>query len=175
MPVPGQLRPLAACGARLPPGSPPAGQLTWISRAGRRRANLTGASFQTQWAGSSAILTFPEELDIANARQAGDELNSVLARQPAMLVVDMTGTRFCDSSGIAALIQARKRAAALRTTLRLAGVRDSIVRVMRVAGADQLFEFCPSLDAALGGQSLPDREEPEGSQDSAAATDPAGG
>jgi anti-anti-sigma factor len=146
-----------------------------MSRAGRRRATLTGARFQSRWAGSLAVLTFPEEIDIANARQAGDELNSLLARQPAILVVDMTGTRFCDSSGIAALIQARKRAAALRTTLRIAGVRDSIIRVMRVAGADQLFEFCPSLDVALGGQSLPGREEPEGGQGTAPATDPAGG
>jgi anti-sigma B factor antagonist len=116
---------------------------------GRGRTVLTASRFKARWAGSRAILTFPPEADIANAGQATEELNVVLAHRPATVIVDLTGTRFCDSSAITALIHARNRATSLGITLRIAGARGSITRVMQVIGADRLLDMYPTLEAAL--------------------------
>ncbi len=116
---------------------------------------MTTARFATRWAGPLAILTFPREIDVANARQADEALGAALARRPATLIIDMTGTTFCDSSGIATLLQARKRAATLNVTLRIAGTRESVTRVMRTVGADRLLSLYPTLTAALHDQPHP--------------------
>lgn len=110
---------------------------------------MSGSPFPVLWAGRHAAITLPAEIDIANVRQADHEISALIAQQPAILVLDMTGTRFCDSSGIAALIRAAKQAAALHITVRLAAT-GPVTRMIRLAGIDKVIATYPTLDAALG-------------------------
>lgn len=110
---------------------------------------LKGNRFAVRWEGPVAVVSLPVEIDIANERQLDEELGAVLRAVPSVLVVDMSGTRFCDSSGVAALVRAWKRARVLEVAFRVAGPGDAVVRVLRVLGADRLLEICPSVDAAL--------------------------
>ena len=48
------------------------------------------------WLGEAAVITLPEEIDISNSDQVRDELLALLNRGPAVLIVDMGGTTFCD-------------------------------------------------------------------------------
>ena len=102
-----------------------------------------------RWSGTLAVMTMPAEIDVANEREVGEVLNSLLGRQPSPLVVDMSGTRFCDSAGIAALVRAWKRAQVLDVPLRVAAPAESVLRVLRVLGATSLLDIYPSLNAAL--------------------------
>lgn len=97
----------------------------------------------------------PAEIDIANEREVAEELNAVLGMRPCPLVVDMTETRFCDSSGMAAVVRAWKRAAALHVPFRVAVCSDSVLRVLRVLGADRLLQVYPSLAAAKADEPPP--------------------
>lgn len=104
-----------------------------------------------RWAGHSAIITLPAEIDINNAAQVSDELLRILDEGAQLLVVDMIRTTFCASDGVHAVMRAHQRAAAMPVTLRLAVGGHSVRRVLEITGADQLIDTYPSLDAALAG------------------------
>jgi anti-anti-sigma factor len=58
------------------------------------------------------VVTAPEEIDITNAAELRTALLEAAAHGHGTLVVDMTRTRFCDSSGLHTLLAAHKRAQA---------------------------------------------------------------
>ena len=96
------------------------------------------------------VISLPAEVDAANAAQVREELLRALNRAPAVLVVEMTGTLFCDVAGIHALLRARRAATAV-TSLRVAAGTPSVQRVLQLTLADRLLAIYPSLDAALAG------------------------
>ena len=66
-----------------------------------------------------AVVQAPAEIDIVNAEQLRTVLFEAGRLGHARVVVDMTGTRFCDSEGFSVLIAAHKRALAEGGGLRL--------------------------------------------------------
>jgi anti-sigma B factor antagonist len=110
---------------------------------------LTGRRFPSYRTGSLAVVTLPAEIDAGNAREVDEELNTLLSQRPGLLVADMTETRFCDSSGIACLIRAWRRATALDVCFRVAAVNDLVLRVVNVLGANRVIGFYSSLQAAI--------------------------
>ena len=101
------------------------------------------------WLGQAAVATLPVEIDIANAGQVREDLLTVLNRGPDLLIVDMTGTTFCDSAGVNALVRAYKRADACGARMRLVVSAPAVRRVLAVTGVDRLIGTCPSVAAAL--------------------------
>jgi anti-sigma B factor antagonist len=64
--------------------------------------------------------------------------------------VDMSQTRFCDSSALHALLRANKRAVSEGSELHLVVPADGAVpRIMRLMCLDQFIPSFPSLDEAL--------------------------
>ena len=102
--------------------------------------------YQTRRAGPQAILTMPAEIDAANADQARQALLSAASPDVTVLIIDMSGTTFCDSAGVHAIIAAYRQAAAAGIQLRL--VTTSVRRIFQVTGADQLIPIYPTLEAA---------------------------
>jgi anti-sigma B factor antagonist len=62
--------------------------------------------------GGVPVVAAPEEIDVINAEALRAALLEAAAHGHRTLVVDMTVTRFCDSSGIHTLLAAHKRAGA---------------------------------------------------------------
>ena len=120
----------------------------------RGEAVLSGQRFPLRWAGSLAVITLPDEIDLATVRQVDEELNSILIRRPAAVIADLTRTRFCDSAGIAALLRAARRAAAVAVPFRLV-CSEPVLRIARLVRADQVLEIYPTLAAAGGGPDAP--------------------
>jgi anti-sigma B factor antagonist len=94
-------------------------------------------------------------MDLTNADAAREALLAALNQPALALIVDMTGTTFCDSAGITALARAARRAAATGATMRLAVTAPPVLRVLSLVGIDRLIDVHPSVDAALA--SLPDQ------------------
>jgi anti-anti-sigma factor len=93
------------------------------------------------------VVTAPEEVDITNA----DGLRAALAEadgHPAF-VVDMTRTRFCDSAGIHALVDAHKRAQAAGGQVVLAMSGAAVPRIFALTGVDQVIPSFDGLAEAL--------------------------
>ena len=97
-----------------------------------------------------AVVSAPAEIDIVNAEQLRAVLREAGRRGRAAVVVDMTGTRFCDSEGFSVLVGAHKQALAEGGRLRLvipAGSR--VLRVFRVIGLGRFIPRFASLEQAL--------------------------
>lgn len=97
--------------------------------------------------GSRAVVTMPAEIDAMNADETRDALLSATGGDITTLIIDMSGTTFCDSAGVHAVITGYKHAAANGIEVRL--VATTVRRVFRLIGADQLMLTYPTLQAAL--------------------------
>jgi anti-anti-sigma factor len=97
-----------------------------------------------------AVVTAPAEIDIVNAEQLRTVLREAGRLGHARVVVDMTGTRFCDSEGFSVLITAHKRALAEGGGLRLVIPAGSpVLRSFRAIGLGRFIPRFGSLEQAL--------------------------
>ena len=94
----------------------------------------------------------PVEIDLVNADQVREDLLSLLNRCPSTLIVDMSGTTFCDSAGVNALVRSYKRACASGAVIRLVVTAPGVGRVLAITGVDGLIDIYPSVAAALADQ-----------------------
>ncbi|MFF1832989.1 STAS domain-containing protein [Streptomyces sp. NPDC058231] len=90
-------------------------------------------------AATGPVLEITGELDHTTApelRQAADRLTLVTGQ---LLVLDLAGMEFCDSSGIAALLAARNLATEQSAGIALTAVPANTVRILRLVGLDRVF------------------------------------
>jgi anti-sigma B factor antagonist len=100
-------------------------------------------------AGPRAIVALPDEIDITNSAAMTTSLLAVLD-DPGLVIADMTGTTFCDSSGLRMLIIARDRAEASGCTLRIVIRPDSsVARSLAILGMDRMLPIYASIEDAM--------------------------
>jgi anti-sigma B factor antagonist len=105
--------------------------------------------FPVEMVGEVPVLAAPEEIDISNAEALRSALLTAAAGGRGPLVVDMTRTRFCDSSGLHALIAAHKRAGAAGREVLLVIPSTTVLRVFSLTGMDRVIPSFTSLAEAL--------------------------
>ena len=109
-------------------------------------------SFPVEMVRGVPVVAAPEEIDITNAaglRAALLEAAGLEAAGHPAFVVDLTRTRFCDSAGIAALVEAHKRARAAGGQVLLAMSGAAVPRIFELTGVDHVIPSFASLDDAL--------------------------
>jgi anti-sigma B factor antagonist len=106
------------------------------------------------------IVTLPEEIDIGNAGRIDSDLRNAFRPGVAVVIADMTLTRFCDSSGVRVLLSALEAAHASRAELRIVIPDVQVLRILTVLGVDRLLSIYPSLGTALTAGPPPHRQEP---------------
>jgi anti-anti-sigma factor len=89
------------------------------------------------------------ELDLSRTLLLDSELKAVEALKPRALVIDLRGLDFVDSSGIARLLGAKRRA--MRGGWQLLIVRggEAIQRIMTMAAMDRALRFIDDPSDAL--------------------------
>ncbi|MFJ5828904.1 STAS domain-containing protein [Streptomyces sp. NPDC093089] len=118
--------------------------------------------------GSWTVLRIRGELDLVTSPRIRRSVHDAVAGGRHDLVVDLSGVRFCDSSGVGVLIAARRLLRSCGGRLRLIlpgrvgedeGVGDGHVdRVLSALGVRRLFEVYEGVPEALIGE--PDRSVP---------------
>ena len=83
------------------------------------------------------------EIDMLTAPALEEELEDGIGKRPEILVVDLSGVTFLDSSGCNALIRGKRRADAHAIGLELAGLSPSCRRVLEIGGLLDLFTIRP--------------------------------
>ena len=100
--------------------------------------------------GGVPVVDAPQEIDAANAESLRKTLLHAASGGQAAVVVNMTGTRFCDSSAVHVLVGAHKRAVAEGGELLLAIPASSFVcRVFALAGINRFIRSFADLNEAL--------------------------
>lgn len=95
------------------------------------------------------VVSGPAEIDIANAGQLRAALLAAAAQGHATIVVDLTETSFCDTSGLQVLVLAHRRAAAEGGELRLVVRSATLLRLFSVTGVDHVIPNFTTLDQAV--------------------------
>ncbi|MFF8287613.1 STAS domain-containing protein [Streptomyces sp. NPDC016309] len=93
------------------------------------------------------VLDVHGDLDFHTVPSFRRTLEGVVLLPGQRLVLNLAGLRFCDSSGITALLVARNLAASARADVSLAAVPESTLRVLRIVGLDQVFPIEPAAPA----------------------------
>jgi anti-sigma B factor antagonist len=112
---------------------------------------MPDARFPVEVVRGVPVVAAPEEIDITNAEALRAALSTAAAAADGhgTLVVDMTRTQFCDSSGLHALIAAHKRAGAEAREVLLVIPSTAVPRVFALTGMDTVIPNFTSLAEAL--------------------------
>ncbi len=107
-------------------------------------------SFPVALINGMAVVTTPAEIDISNASQLRAALVTATHSAAKIVVVDMSGTEYCDSTGLNVLVRARKKAEQAGIQLRLVVQGNAVQRMLTVTGVSGLFPVYADLDQATG-------------------------
>jgi anti-anti-sigma factor len=99
--------------------------------------------------GGVPVVAAPDEIDITNAPGLQTALLEASALGRGTFVVDMSGTQFCDSAGMHALVQAHKRSQSEGGEMLLAVSAAAVLRIFAITGIDHLIPSFPTLEQAL--------------------------
>lgn len=105
--------------------------------------------------GEWAILRVSGEMDLVTSPAVRQHVHDAVAEGRRSLVLDLSGVRFCDSSGVGVLIAARRLMRSCQGRLRLIlparGAEDGshVNRVLAALGVRRLFEVYADVSSAL--------------------------
>lgn len=118
---------------------------------------MTAAGYPFQMVGGVPVVLAPAEIDATTAGELRAVLLDWQSQGYTTVVMDMTGTQFCDSTGLRELVWAHKRAVADGGGLRLVIPADgAFLRSFTVTGLDRLLPNFATLKQALGQIPAPD-------------------
>jgi anti-sigma B factor antagonist len=106
-------------------------------------------SFPVRLEGGIPVVAAPEEIDITNAGLLRAALLAAGRNGSRTLVVDLSGTYFCDSAGLNVLVRAHQRAEADGGEVRLVKSGAAVLRIFAVTGIDRVIPIFATLDDAL--------------------------
>ncbi|HEY9372037.1 STAS domain-containing protein [Streptomyces sp.] len=144
-------------------------------RTGARAAARVGdtdarfaVEIETREGPHDVVLTLHGELD----QDTVDALRDALSARPdaRRIVVDCSGLRFCDSSGLNVLLRTRMRMRERGGRLDLAGLRPPVDRMFEITGARSVFRVYEDVAAALSPE--PDDERAGGPAPASRARSP---
>lgn len=96
-----------------------------------------------------AVVTTPDEIDVANAAHFRAALLAAAEFGRMAIVVDMSRTEFCDSTGLNVLVRALRQADQVGTEIRLVVQATALQRILTVTGVGSMFGRYDDLDQAL--------------------------
>ena len=100
-------------------------------------------------AGGAVRVALRGELDLEHAYTFDEELRRVEGERPSCLVLDLRGLSFLDSSGLARLLAANRRARRDRRKLLLVKGGAAVTRLMAITAVGQHFDTVSEIPAEL--------------------------
>jgi anti-sigma B factor antagonist len=100
--------------------------------------------------GDTCVLTLSGEVDIYSSPALRNALATASAEGFSMIVVDLNGVSFIDSSGLGVLVGALRRAREAGGDLKVVSAQEFVGRIMRITGLDHVFALHATLEEALG-------------------------
>jgi anti-sigma B factor antagonist len=96
-----------------------------------------------------SVVVLAGEVDATNSDELYGVLESVVAQQPRLLVVDMSELSFMDSTGLRMLLRSSRALDQQGGVLALAAPQVSVARVLELTRADQLIPVYDSVASAI--------------------------
>jgi anti-anti-sigma factor len=104
---------------------------------------------QLRWVNGVPVIRPDDEVDATNADRLRSAILAAAGTGSELLVIDMSGTAFCDSTGLNVLVRAHKRLEEGGGQLRLVAREPTLLRIFKVTGMETMFAMFGSLQDAL--------------------------
>src|ERR671931_685220 len=101
--------------------------------------------------GGAVTVAFAGELDISRAEEVERKLERIEADGPELLVFDLRGLEFLDSTGLRLILGADSRGRREGRRVVIVPGPDTVHRVFRITLLDRRLEFAESPEAVGGG------------------------
>ena len=95
------------------------------------------------------VLVLGGDIDVATAFTVRDALDRVLAAGHRLIVLDLSGVRFIDSTGLGVMVGRLKAVRDLGGDMHLVCTSPRITRVMAITSLDEVFTIHGSADEAV--------------------------
>lgn len=96
-----------------------------------------------------ALLALDGELDLATAGKVDLAVEQLVTSGLRLVVLDLSGLRFCDSTGLGALLRASRRVRAEGGTCIVAGARGEVRRVLAMTRTERAVTVVDDVQPAL--------------------------
>jgi anti-sigma B factor antagonist len=96
------------------------------------------------------VVTATGDIDTQSAPQLSASLDRIMASGGRHVVIDLSGVRFIDSSGLVALVTGSNRLRKAAGDLRIAAPSEPVLRLLNLTRMDAVFGIFPTREAALG-------------------------
>lgn len=96
-----------------------------------------------------ALLALAGELDAATTGLVQQAVDGVLADGLSLVVVDLTGLQFCDSTGLGTLVRTHRRLAEAGGRCVVAGAHGPVQRLLRLMSMHRVLTLADDVGQAL--------------------------
>jgi stage II sporulation protein AA (anti-sigma F factor antagonist) len=103
------------------------------------------------------VLAVSGQIDVTNSDQLRDLLDSEVAQLPRHFIIDLSGLRFMDSSGLHAILRANRALGRHGGILSLLAPQEAVARMLCLTAADRLIPVYTSLEDVPDERPLPSR------------------
>jgi len=90
-----------------------------------------------------------EKMDTLIAPEAKSEFVTLFQSGTVNLVLNMSGVKYVDSSGLSALLVAHRSAKSESGLLVLVGISDHVMKLIKISKLDQVFTILPTVEEAV--------------------------
>lgn len=95
------------------------------------------------------LLALAGELDAATTGRVQTAVDGVLADGQTLVVVDLTGLSFCDSTGLGALVRVNRRIREAGGSVVVAGAQGPVARLLRLMSMERVLVLADDVGDAL--------------------------
>ncbi len=106
----------------------------------------------TQNKNEAVVKTKVEKLDASNASELKSELLVLNKNGVNNMVIDMSETRYCDSSGLSAILSANRLCRDTNGQFALCGLNDNVMKLIQIAQLDRVLTI--TIDQASAMEAL---------------------
>jgi len=103
----------------------------------------------TQNKNEAVVKTKVEKLDASNASELKTELLVLNKSGVNYMVIDMTDTRYCDSSGLSAILSANRLCRDTNGRFALCGLNENVMKLIQIAQLDRVLTITNDQASAL--------------------------
>lgn len=99
----------------------------------------------------TAVLALKGEVDVYTAPKLKGSLIDLVDEGKYVIVVDLSGVDFIDSSGLGVLVGGLKRVKSHEGSISLVCSQENILKIFRITGLNKVFPIYPTLAEATEG------------------------
>ena len=105
-------------------------------------------SLETREEGEQVRISVEGELDLSSALTFDEEIRRAEEREPRTLVIDLSGLKFLDSTGLRLIMSAEARAKKRGHRLAIVEGTQAVQRIFRLAGVNRRLDIVSKTPAA---------------------------